>query len=182
MSEKEMSLDGSLLLAAPSLRDGIFDRSVILLANHSPHEGSLGLILNQPTGQEVGHLLTRPEFAGLEKIPVHVGGPVSPQQLTFSAFWWNPTDGLHWQLQLPADEASRRAKQPGVLVRAHLGYSGWSAGQLEQELERHSWITARPQANLLGKVHDRELWSDILRSLSPFHRLLVDAPGDPSLN
>jgi putative transcriptional regulator len=182
MEDQPLHLDGSLLLATPSLRDGIFDRSVILLANHSPSEGAFGLILNQPTGQEVGHFLSQPEFAGLEKIPVHLGGPVAQEQLTFSAFWWNPSDGLHWQVRIPAEEAIRRSKQPGVMVRAYIGYSGWSAGQLEEELKRQSWITAKPDSALLGKVHDPELWSEILRTLSPYHRLLVDAPADPGLN
>lgn len=182
MSEQQVQLDGSLLLATPALRDGIFDRSVILLANHSPKAGAFGLILNQPTGQEVGHFLKQSEFSPLEKIPVHLGGPVSQEQLTFSAFWWNAADGLHWQVRIPAEEAIRRAKQPGVIVRAYIGYSGWSAGQLEDELKRQSWITAKPDSDLLGKVHDPELWSDILRSMSPYHRLLVDAPADPGLN
>lgn len=182
MADPKVQLDGSLLLAAPALRDGIFERSVILLANHSPDAGAFGLILNQPTGQEVGHFLKQPEFSGLEKIPVHLGGPVAQEQLTFSAFWWNATDGLHWQVRIPAEEAVRRSKQPGVLVRAYIGYSGWSAGQLEAELERDSWITAKPDAGLLGRIHEPDLWADLLRTMSPYHRLLIDAPGDPGLN
>jgi len=182
MAKSKVQLDGSLLLATPALRDGIFDRSVILLANHSVEEGAYGLILNQPTGQEVGHFLKQKEFAGLEKIPVHHGGPVSQEQLTFSAFWWNASDGLHWQVRIPAEEAIRRVRQPGVVVRAYIGYSGWSAGQLEEELKRQSWITAKPDAALLGKVHDPDLWSDILKTISPYHRLLIDAPADPGLN
>jgi len=182
MSDAQIQLEGSLLLADPSLRDGIFDHSVILLANHSAEDGAFGLILNRPTGHRVGHFLKDPEFAALERIPVHIGGPVSSQQLTFSAFWWNEHDGLHWQLRLPAEEAIRRSRQPGIIVRAFVGYSGWSAGQLEQELRRNSWITARPDGSLFGKEHDRSLWSEILRSLSPYHRLLADSPEDPTLN
>ncbi|MGB1129123.1 MAG: YqgE/AlgH family protein, partial [Haloferula sp.] len=182
MADQKVKLDGSLLLATPALRDGIFDRSVILLANHSLEEGAYGLILNQPTGQEVGHFLKQPEFSGLEKIPVHLGGPVAQEQLTFSAFWWNPSDGLHWQVRIPAEEAIRRSKQPGVIVRAYIGYSGWSAGQLEEELKRDSWITAKPDAGLLGKIHEPGLWAELLSTMSPYHRLLIDAPSNPELN
>lgn len=181
-SDKPQDLSGSLLLASPALRDGVFDRSVILLADHSEENGAFGLVLNHPTGREVGHFLTDESFAPLEKIPVHQGGPVSTEQLTFSAFWWNPTDGLHWQIRIPAEEAVLRAKQPGVIVRAFIGYSGWSSGQLEGEIRRNSWITAKPQDDLLGKVHDHDLWADILSNLSPFHRMMIDAPPDPGVN
>jgi putative transcriptional regulator len=182
MSDTQVDLGGSLLLANPNLRDGIFDRSVILLADHSATDGAIGLILNQPTGREVGQFLRADEFEPLARIPVHVGGPVSPDQLTFSAFWWNPQDGLHWQLRLPAHDALVRSRQPGVLVRAFVGYSGWSGGQLEKELEDHAWITAKPNRDLLGLPHDPDLWSTILRSISPFHRLLAMAPAEPGLN
>lgn len=182
MSDAQIELTGNLLLATPALRDGIFDRSVILLADHSADGGAFGLILNQPTGHEVSHFLNKPGFEALARIPVHVGGPVSREQLTFSAFWWNPKDGLHWQIRLPAAEAIQRTKQPGVLVRAFIGYSGWTEGQLENELRHQSWITAKPGPNLLGKPHDQELWADILKSMSPFHRLLADAPASPELN
>ncbi len=182
MSDTQIELAGTLLLATPSLRDGIFDRSVILLADHSAEDGALGLILNQPTGHEVGHFLHKPEFEALARIPVHVGGPVSREQLTFSAFWWNPNDGLHWQMRLPAKEAIVRTKQPGVIVRAFIGYSGWTGGQLENELRRQSWIPAKPGPDLLGKPHDEDLWADILKNMSPYHRLLVDAPPEPGLN
>lgn len=182
MADAQMQLAGTLLLATPSLRDGIFDRSVILLADHSADDGAFGLILNQPTGREVSHFLNKPEFEPLFRVPVHIGGPVSREQLTFSAFWWNPSDGLHWQIRLPAAEAIQRTKQPGVIVRAFIGYSGWTGGQLEGELRRQSWISAKPGPDLLGKPHDPELWADILRGMSPFHRLLIEAPASPDLN
>ncbi|MEM1084967.1 MAG: YqgE/AlgH family protein [Verrucomicrobiota bacterium] len=182
MSDAQIKLEGTLILADPSLRDGVFNRSVVLLAAHSAEEGAEGLILNHPTGHDVGHFLKDEAFAHLQRIPVHIGGPVSQEQMTFSAFWWNPTDGLHWQLRLPAHEAIERAKQPGIIVRAFVGYSGWTAGQLEGELRRDSWITAKPDASLFGKEHNPSLWSAILRDMSPYHRILAEAPENPESN
>ena len=69
-------LAGQLLLADPSLRDGTFHKSVILLAEHSAEEGAFGLILNQPTGQTVGDLLQNKDFESLANVAVHHGGPV----------------------------------------------------------------------------------------------------------
>ena len=174
-------LHGQLLLADPSLRDGIFDRSVILLAEHNA-EGAFGLILNHPTDHVVGDLLHGGEFAPLRQIPVHVGGPVARDQLAFSGFWWNAEKGLQWELRLSAAAAVALSHKPGTIVRAFIGYSGWSGGQLEGELKRNTWITASPDPQLLGASHDRTLWSGILRGLSPYHGLLAEAPEDPFLN
>lgn len=176
-----IQLQGKLLLADPSLRDGTFSRSVILLAEHKADEGAMGLILNHPTGKVVGDFLTGSEFASLSKLAVHEGGPVCRDQLTFSSFWWGKK-GLRWALRISIKDAVDHAHKPGRIVRAFVGYSGWTAGQLESELRRSSWIAARPQADLLGHEHDRGLWSELLRNLSPLHRILAEAPDDPFLN
>jgi Putative transcriptional regulator len=175
-------LNGQLLLADPSLRDGIFNRSVILLAEHSPQDGAVGLILNHPTGHVVGELIKDEHFNALRHLPVYDGGPVDRDQLTFSALWWNHHHGLRWALRISAEDAIKHSQQSGTLVRAFIGYSGWSSGQLETELRRNAWIATRPLPDLLGHDHDRTLWKDLLRPLSPFHRLLAEAPEDPFLN
>jgi len=175
-------LQGYLLLADPSLRDGTFDHSVILLADHSPTDGAFGLILNHPTERVVGDFLTDADLGPLRRIPVHDGGPVAREQLTFSAFWWSKKNGLRWAIRISAEDAIKHSNRPGRIVRAFLGHSGWSPGQLEGELRRASWITTRPAPELLGADHDRSLWYTILRHLSPFHRVLAEAPAHPSLN
>jgi putative transcriptional regulator len=177
-----IQLQGKLLLADPSLRDGTFNRSVILLAEHKLDEGAFGLILNHPTGKVVGDFLKGEEFAALRQLAVHEGGPVSSDQLTFSSFWWSKKLGLRWAIRLSAKAALHHAHKPGRIVRAFVGYSGWTAGQLENELRLSSWIAARPQQDLLGHDHDRSLWSELLRPLSPLHRILAEAPDDPYLN
>lgn len=177
-----IQLRGKLLLADPSLRDGTFDKSVILLASHGAEEGAYGLILNHPTGKRVGELLPGPEFEVLKQLPVHEGGPVGSDQLTFSSFWWSKKFGLRWAIRISAEEAAAQARRPGRIVRAFIGHSGWSPGQLENELRRQSWFTASPPPDLLGREHDRSLWSNLLRSLSPLHRILAEAPENPLLN
>lgn len=180
-SDAPIHLLGRLLLADPSLRDGVFDRSVILLAEHDTVEGAFGLILNQPTGQVVGDLLKDQAFAPLQRIDVHRGGPVSREHLTFSAFWWQGSK-LRWAIRISAEEAVKHSHRPDTLVRAFIGYSGWSTGQLEQEIQRRSWIVTHPADDLLGQPHDRELWSHVLRGISPFHRILSAVPDHPDLN
>lgn len=181
-SNQPIQLQGQLLLADPSLRDGIFDRSVILLTEHQATEGAYGLILNHPTGKTVGDFLHGDDFTPLRQLAVHTGGPVALDQLTFSSFWWSKKLGLRWAVRISAEQAMAHAHKPGRIVRAFVGYSGWTAGQLENELRRNSWTAARPQQDLLGRVHDRSLWADLLRQLSPLHRILAEAPDDPTLN
>ncbi len=179
--DQPIRLKGQLLLADPSLRDGIFNRSVILLTEHSADEGAFGLVLNHPVGKVVGDLMPGSDFVKLRKLPVHEGGPVSREQLTFSAFWWTKS-GLRWQIRISAEDAVKLSTRPGTIVRAYLGYSGWTAGQLENELRHRSWIPTRPGPELLGQEHDRSLWAELLRPLSPLHRILAEAPEDPFLN
>ncbi len=170
------------MLADPSLRDGSFNRSVVLLTNHAADQGASGLVLNQPTGKVVGDFLTGKEFAALRQLAVHDGGPVAHDQLTFSSFWWTQKLGLHWALRISAEQAAIHARRPGRIVRAFLGYAGWSSGQLENELRHHSWVAVGPEPDLLGHDHDRSLWSTLLRRVSPLHHILATAPQDPFLN
>jgi putative transcriptional regulator len=180
--ETPIRLQGQILLADPSLRDGIFNRSVILVADHSGEEGAYGLILNQPSGHKVGDFLTDEQFAPLSRIAVHVGGPVAREHLTFAALWWTEEKGLRFATRISAPDAIKHARNPGTLVRAFVGYTGWSEGQLETELRRNSWITTKPNETLLALSHDESLWIEALRRISPFHQVLAEAPESPQLN
>lgn len=175
-------LQGRLLFASPTLHGDIFDRSVILLSEHSPKDGAFGLILNRPTGQVVGDVLKDPLFHPLRHIGVHHGGPVGQNNLFFAALWWESSEHLRIKHQISAEDAIKHHQQPGTLVRAFIGYSGWKPGQLENELERHTWIVTDPPADFLGYSHDQSLWGSTLRNLSPYHRLLADAPKNPFAN
>ena len=181
-SDSPIQLQGHLLLADPSLKEATFHRTVILLAEHSAEAGAFGLVLNRPTGNLVGDLLPGDKFAPLRHLPVHDGGPVSQNQLTFSSLWWSPKKGFRWSARLSAEEAVEHARKPQRLVRAFIGYSGWTAGQLENELRRNSWLVTRAEPDLLAHTHDASLWPVLLRRISPLHRILAEAPDDPTLN
>lgn len=174
-------LRGKLLLAYPSLRGSIFHHSVILIHDHDS-SGATGLILNQPTGKTVGDFLKSAEFESMKSLPVHVGGPVDGNQLTFCSFWWSPKQGLRWAIRISPEQAAQHARKPGRMVRAFIGYSGWGEGQLEDELERESWFTVDPKASLLGLSHDPGLWMELVGEISPHHQLMAMAPENFYLN
>jgi putative transcriptional regulator len=178
----QLLLTGSLILADPSLREATFRRTVLLLTTHTPGDGAHGYILNRPIGKTVGDFLADPEFASLKQIPIFMGGPVNAEQLTFSSIRWdNESRVLDFQIHLNASEA-KQLLLDGFTVRAFVGYSGWSDGQLEHELQQRAWIAHKPESEVLRNEKIDDLWGDLLRSISPWHRLLADAPDDPSLN
>ena len=173
---------GQLLLADPSLNDQLFKKSVILLAEYHLDKGAMGLILNHPTHQKVGDILATDEFSKLKNIRVHVGGPVNQQNLIFAAFWQQKNSQLGYATRITAEDASKRIHQPGTLDCAFAGHSSWTPGQLEDEMENNSWITSEPTPQLLANEHERSLWAKILRSMSPYHQILAEAPDDIFVN
>ena len=170
-------LNNKLLLASPALRDGTFNKSVVLLAEHSPQDGAFGLILNHPSGRKVGDLIQDPDFLELWKLPVYLGGPVARDQLTFSVFWERKGE-ISVTTRVDMLEAKAHVNHPNALVKAFAGYSGWEKDQLEDEVAQEAWTIAEPKPNLMNLPHDITLWKTIMRDLSPYHRILADAPDE----
>jgi putative transcriptional regulator len=181
-SEQSFSLRGQLLIASPSLADGTFDHAVIILAVHSATDGAVGAIINHRTETTVGELIPEPEFKALRTLPVYHGGPVATDQLTFSALSWEEPIGLRYLPRITAQTAVKLAGKPGHIVRACIGHSAWSPGQLENELTRNTWIPLKPDSSLLSRAHDLSLWNELLKDISPYHHLLSQAPQNPFLN
>lgn len=177
-------IDGSLLLSSPSLQDGVFDRSVIYIHEHSLKHGAEGYILNRPTGQLVGDTLCSNEFASLAKLPIHYGGPMATDKLTFSSYRFSVKDevGIECQSCISAEEATKALRKSGSFVRAFIGKSGWTEGQLEDELENHSWFLAPPISEAFTMPQDETLWQNTLQTLSPFHHIISLTPENPFLN
>ncbi len=180
--EQSFSLRGQLLIASPSLADGTFDHSVIILSQHTATDGAVGAIINHRTETTVGELLPETRFKALRKLPIHHGGPLATDELTFSSFSWSDTDGLRYRPGITAEAAARLVGMPGQIVRACIGHSAWSAGQLENEMTHNTWIPIKPNCSLLSRPHDLSLWNELLKEISPYHHLLSQAPQNPFLN
>lgn len=175
-------LSGHLLLAEPGLRDPNFFRSVVLMVHHDKDTGAAGYVLTHPMDQTVGDLTDHPDLKGVADLPVFIGGPVSPDHLSFVALAWDQERGeLSLEARLSGAEAAARRAE-GFLVRAFAGFSGWSEGQLESELEQGSWITTPAVEAVLDAGGSGDLWSRVMRSLGPYYQLLADMPPDVTLN
>ncbi|MFD2158388.1 YqgE/AlgH family protein [Rubritalea tangerina] len=177
----EEKLTNNLLVSDPALRDGCFDKSVVFMIEHHQDEGSLGVILNHPTGKTVKDLISSDAFSKLANLPVYHGGPVASDQLHFICFSAHKS-GIRCQYPLSAEMATNAISKSGKLVRAFVGHSSWAEGQLHEELEKHAWFTAFSSMLTLSSSDDENLWAATLRELSPFHHIISLTPDNPFLN
>lgn len=181
-SSGALSLSGNLLLAAPSMRDPNFSRTVIFMAAHTQEDGAFGYILNRPLEQRVADLLPDQELGALGSVQVFVGGPVSTDKLAFAALHWNKKKGtLRCKTHLSVADALHELSM-GHDVRGFVGYAGWSGGQLEVELKRRSWITTTAQPTILTVNESTRLWTAVLEKMGPIYGLIAHTPENVSLN
>jgi putative transcriptional regulator len=180
-------LAGSLLLAHPTLNEGVFRHAVILLPAHDEN-GSLGIVLNQPLHKRVGEISSEFALGPLSDVPIFNGGPVAPDKLVFCA-WRVHEQGIGLQLifGLDPEKAMSLQYQQGMHLRAFFGYAGWDAGQLERELRQNTWIVMPLLPNLLEETNDNAgagdaLWRKILGKLGPRWRVMAGEPDDPKIN
>lgn len=176
------SLKGSLLLAAPLMKDPNFSRTVLYLAGHTGSDGAFGYILNRPLDKQVSDLIASTEMTNLADVPVYLGGPVSTDKLSFASLEWSPkSNTLKCRTHLAVEDAIEELTL-GHDVRAFVGYSGWSEGQLEKELKHRSWIVTQPHAVVMSNEDPSHLWSDILIDMGPRYELMSQMPEKPEMN
>jgi putative transcriptional regulator len=176
------SLAGHLLLANPALKDSNFKRTVILLSSHG-EEGAMGVVLNRPLDKQLGELNVAFAMGGLAGVPVYRGGPVEPDQLIIVSWKWLENESaFQMHFGIDPEEASELVGAPGLVLRAFVGYSGWSKGQLEEELRRDTWFVAPVDGEQLEGSEGIALWRSILGGINPELKLLADEPDDPTLN
>jgi putative transcriptional regulator len=100
----------------------------------------------------------------------------------FAVFDWAGCDSLSLNQNIGFDEARQLAKQDHNAVRAFVGYAGWTAGQLENELRQNAWVLQKPSREAFKPERLPKLWFEIMRGLGPWFKMLAAAPDDPSLN
>lgn len=174
------TLAGSLLLAHPAMKDPNFRRSVVLMSAHNA-EGAMGVVLNRPLGRRLGELSGDFALGPLAGVPLFSGGPVQTEQLVLAA-WQTRPDGFRLHFGIEPDRALQLLAEEGTHVRGFLGYSGWSAGQLENEMRLRTWVVADVPEDLLTHAQDESLWREVLGREGAEWRLLAGEPDDPELN
>ncbi len=177
---------GTLLVAEPFMLDPNFKRSVVLLCEHND-QGTTGFILNKPLEMQIQELV--PDFPE-SKASVHIGGPVGMDSLHFLHNVGDLLDqsqevcpGVYWGGDF---EKLRFLMENGVIrddnVKFFVGYSGWSEGQLEEELKEGSWLTEEMDANYLFKVKPFVMWQTVLHNKGNIYTVIAQMPDAVSLN
>ena len=181
-SSEPQNFTGQLLVAHPSMLDPNFRRAVLFISSHTASEGALGVILNRPLDKHVAELVNDPPPEALADVPVFLGGPVGTNQLMFAAFDWEGPHSLSLNHNFNLEQVHQLAEYDHDAIRAFVGYAGWTAGQLENELRQNAWVLQKPDRAALAPERLPRLWFEIMRNLGPWFKMLAAAPDDPSLN
>lgn len=162
------SLQNHFIIATPDMDDPAFKRTVTYICEHN-EEGAMGLVINQPADVAVNHLLQQleivyPEQSQLVQAPVYSGGPVARDR---GFVLHPPQDNWRSSLRMSDDimvttsrdilEALGSSAAPHQFILT-LGYAGWEAGQLEQEIADNAWLTIAADANILFNTPAAERW------------------------
>ncbi len=142
-------LKNQFLIAMPGLQDPNFSHSVTFLCEHNP-EGAMGLLINRPTPMNLGELVVQLGFElgepEMSNIAIYHGGPVQPEQgfvLHSPLGEWDSTMEISPNLSMTVSQDIIEAIAHGIGPEHFLialGYAGWSAGQLEEELAANTWL------------------------------------------
>lgn len=181
MAEKENAgkgeyLAGKLLLAMPTLGDPRFHRAVILLCAHDEN-GAMGLVVNHILpGMEFEELLTQLKITSDIKIdpaslPVFCGGPVDGSRgflLHSNDFTQSDTIKIGQDFSVTgtveALKSIAKGQGPEDLLFI-LGYAGWSAGQLEQEIRANSWLVCDAAHEIIFEPDPEKKWERATRKM-----------------
>ncbi len=187
------ALAGRLLVATPMLGDPNFRRTVVLIVEHEPEQGTLGVVLNRPTKIPVGQVLE--PWTELVTGPdvVFSGGPVAPNSAlalavvpgTDEPMGWHPLDGAPAMARLGLVDLDA---PPGLIapaivsLRVYAGYAGWSAGQLVAEIEEGAWYVLPGEPADAFSAEPERLWPAVLRRQGGELAYVATYPDDPGLN
>lgn len=188
MSQQDF-LQGQLLAAMPSLSEGCFRESVVLMCAHS-EDHAMGLVINKPisnlTFQDVLKQVGIEPAKTIRDCPVLFGGPVetkrglvlhSPDYESAETLKITPEVSLTATRQILSDlnENSLAAPNSAILC---MGHAGWSAGQLEHELMQNAWIHAPADRDLIFDLALERIWPETLARLGVGREMLSGAWAD----
>lgn len=192
------NLTNQFLIAMPGMADDNFAGSVVYLCEHT-ERGALGLVINKPSDIKLGTLFEKVDLsldrAELAEQPVYIGGPVQTER----GFVLHESgeddaadidaDGAHYNssLRIPGGGLAMTTSKDVLEAMAcgagprrvlvTLGYAGWSAGQLEEEIARNGWITVDAQPELIFETPTEQRYDKALALLGIDARMLSSDVG-----
>lgn len=187
MAKSHTSLKGRLLLDGGKLGGGCFHRSVVLICEHNA-QGAFGLVLNRPSDNKLVDVFDRQLPERLREATLFGGGPVQPAAMSYlhaDTFLGEPLVIENLQVGHDLDQLLELGEgwAAGRQLRVFAGYAGWSAGQLDDEMRRESWLTVPATVALVFHEPADQLWHHVLRLRGDWQsRLLAGSPEDLAWN
>jgi putative transcriptional regulator len=180
---------GFFLVANPVLPDPNFSRSVVLLCDHN-EQGSFGLVINRSAEINISEVFSDHDILRSLQSKVFVGGPVAQSQVFYLCRSDTPLpgtelicDNLHLGLNWDElEDVLRTLKNPQENIRFYMGYSGWGAGQLANEMSQRSWLTCAAKNFFVFGDSEESIWTNVIRSLGKDYEYLLHAPLNPQWN
>ena len=181
------SLKGQILIAMPEMNDPRFHRSIIVMLEHGP-QGAMGVIVNKTLDAvQFPELLSQLDIpasaGGLDEYPVYFGGPVeigrgfvlhsTDVMLEHSLFM--PPIAITTSMDMLAHIANGQGPQNSLFC---LGYTGWSAGQLEDEIRQNAWLHTPMNIDLLFHLSAESRWDAALALSGVNPDFLSATPGN----
>jgi len=179
---------GRLLISEPFLLDPNFKRAVVLLTDQQP-EGTMGFILNHRSALLLKDLI--PDMGDDADFPVYFGGPVETDTVHFIHRCYDQLNGgeeigkgIYWggnfeTLKILIQNKSIKPED----IKFFLGYSGWAAEQLENEMKENTWIVSdQYHSDVIFSDNEENLWREVIINLGPKYAHVSNFPSDPNLN
>ena len=173
-ADTDISLRSQLLIAMPALHDPGFNKSLVLVCEHSLQAGAMGIIINQPTNIGLKELLYEQSDSKPKAITLHAGGPVEPARgfiLHDGAVDMEATLEISSGLFLTSSNKTLREIMRGGGPKNKiiaLGYAGWAPGQLESEISANAWLVTDYCHDLVFATAAQQQW------LAAGHQLGID--------
>jgi putative transcriptional regulator len=176
---------GTILISEPFSNDAYFKRSIVLLTVND-EEGSVGFILNKHVNIQTIELFGQDIQLDAN---VSIGGPVSIDRIDYlhtlgsiipeskhiiGNIYWGGNFGVI--LNLLKQNAIRKDQ-----IRFFLGYSGWSKGQLKNEIENKFWLVSHADHSTL-MTKDTDYWRNTLQKMGKKYAAWLNIPEDPQMN
>lgn len=179
-------LTNHFLIAMPQLADPNFFHTVTYICEHTD-EGALGIVINRPLEVRLGEILDHMEIESqtetLAERTVYMGGPVQQERgfvLHRPASQWDSTlkitDNIGLTTSRDVLAAMARGEGPTESLIA-LGYAGWGAGQLEQELADNAWLSGPADERILFRTPVEKRWEEAAALLGVDLNLLSGDAG-----
>lgn len=164
---KSINLTDQFLIAMPSLVDPNFFQTVTYIFSHN-EQGAMGIVINRPLNMELSEILSQMNFEssenGIGNIPVYDGGPVKSDRgfiIHEPSSQWQSSIQVSDEIEVTTSrdilEAISEGKGPEYKFIA-LGYAGWGAGQLEQEIMENCWLNTPSRPDIIFDTPADRRW------------------------